>query len=265
MSTDALVAIAAAELGIPSVCLQQGWASVVHVGLRHMQFDRMAVWGNGFAKLLEPYNLAQQFAVTGNPALDPRLSPHESPIPRLGTGRQVLFSLQTVTPMIPAAAMSSFIDLIARIATDCPGTTLLVREHPGHPISRGAFEWSLDAPNLMLVPPEKYALRDVLEASDIVVAITSTTLLEGIALGKPAVVYNCTPLPRYSPDVELWGAGAEVREIETAVTLVQRLLKDDAFYRSFEPGIVRFRDEFFHGLDGEAAKRVARLFDDVKP
>src|SRR5207245_2731811 len=45
---DETINQACAQLGIPTVCVQQGWSPVLHNGFRNMSYTRMTVWGQGF-------------------------------------------------------------------------------------------------------------------------------------------------------------------------------------------------------------------------
>jgi hypothetical protein len=249
------------SLGIPTVCIQQGWASFVHTGFRRMTFSSMAVWGAGFADLLFPLNPEQRFDVTGSIALDPAVG-MRTPLPG-SEAPTALFALQVVAPTIPHTAMVSFLRLIDSVAERCPGARLLVREHPGHPISAQGYGWEPRFPSIALVPPDRYGLRDVLAASDTVVSISSTTLLEGAALLRPAVVVNETSVPRHLPDLEAWGAGIEAKTAEDALAAIVRVLGDDAFRRSFDPGMRAFRAEFFRGADVPGIANTHNLIERI--
>ena len=127
---DELTGAAARSLDIPSICVQHGWAAATNVGFRNMRHTALAAWGAGFAGLLAPYNPDQRFVVTGSPALASNVT---TPVDLEHQG--VLFSLQAVTPTIPRSTMESFVGFIAAAAELLPDVQMLVREHPGHPLS----------------------------------------------------------------------------------------------------------------------------------
>ena len=112
------------------MCIQHGWAPVTNVGFRNLEHTAIAVWGDGFAELLAPGNPGATFAPVGNLSL--RVEGTPGPLTeRVGRGRGVLFSLQTVAPTIPRDAMVSFLAVIQAAAERLPNVPLLVREHPG--------------------------------------------------------------------------------------------------------------------------------------
>jgi hypothetical protein len=249
---------AAHDLGIATLCIQQGWASMVHTGFRNMSFDSMAVWGRGFAALLEPHNPHQHFDVTGSLSLDPGFD-ESAPVPEVNRPA-VLFALQVVAPTIPYRAIRSFLSLIDDVAERLPQAALLVREHPGHPIAAQGHDWTPPS-RVQLVPPDRFPLRAVLDAVDVVVSISSTTLLEGVARLRPAVVVNETSVPRHSPDVEAWNAGVEVATTSDAVEAICRLVENHTYRRSLEPGMKAFRAEYFAGADEPGIANVAAVVE----
>jgi hypothetical protein len=252
---------AARSLNIPCLCIQQGWAPMIHTGFRNMSYSAMAVWGEGFKALLEPFNPAQLFQVTGSIGLDAR---HDAAALSRSAGSPptALFALQVAAPTIPDSAMRSFLRLIDNVAERCPEARVLVRDHPGHGYARSSYGWNPKSPAVALVGPDQYGLAEVLTASDVVVAISSTTLLEGVAMLRPAVVVNETSVLRHSPDLDELGVGIEVKSADDAVETIARLLLDESFRSSFLPAMRLFRERYFDGLP-EASERVAASIDDL--
>jgi glycosyltransferase involved in cell wall biosynthesis len=253
----------AARLGIPCVCLQQGWSPVVHTGFRNMSFDRMAVWGAGFAELLEPHNPDQEFVVTGSPAFDRRDGAGGDLAEQIGGRRTVGFFTGAVSPLLAQADVDEFMALIPAVASTLPDAAVLVREHPAHPLSQARLAELERLPNVLLAPPRRYPLRDVLLNSDVVVSDYSTTLIEGVAMQRPAVVCNQTSMPRYSPDVEAHGVGIEVKQTAAARDAIARLVSDRAFYDEFTARMPAFRNRFFAGADAGAGARIVALLDEL--
>jgi hypothetical protein len=116
--------------------------------------------------------------------------------------------------------------------------------------------------NVVRADPGTVGLADAIEASFAVTSISSTTLLEGIALMRPAVVVSASREVPYSPAIEERGAG---REVSTAAEALAELVRmsDEGYRASFAPGMEAFRAEFFHRVDGGAAGRVAALIGEL--
>jgi hypothetical protein len=247
---DDVAARVGRELGIPSVCLQQGWSPLIHTGFRNLSFDRMLVWGEGFADLLRPDNPELQFHVTGSMVA-------AQPAPPAAERAAVGFFLQGPSPLLGEEELGAFMRLATDVATRNPDRRVLLREHPGYPLDRSDVPLSA-LRNVEFVPASSHSLGDVLAQCRVAVSVYSTTLLESVALGAPSVSYNVTELPRYLPDFAAAGAGIEEREHNAARAAIEQLLVDDAFLASFAPGITAVRNLFFAGAPADAAQRIAR-------
>lgn len=257
---DELANQACRLLDIPCVCLQQGWSPIVHNGFRNMSFSSMFVWGEGFAELLASHNPEQTFVVTGSPVLDAADTASDRLAATLSGRKAITFFLQPLSPLIAPDHLEELSALIRETARRFLDVQVLVRDHPG--IGRH-LEGLEDAGNILLVPPTAYGLAEVLASSTAAISIYSTTLLEAAAMLVPPVAYNMTSLPRYWPDLEAAGAGTEVREREAALSVIERLVTDDAYRDGFLPGMTAVRERFFAGADGGATERIAARIADL--
>jgi hypothetical protein len=258
---DELAAAAARRLGISSICVQQGWSPLIHAGFRGMGHTTMAVWGEGFAELLAPHNPGVRFAVTGNPALDAELSTGRLRA-TIGDSAAVAFFLQSTSAWIREEHLRGFHELVTETAAALPETVVLVREHPGAPLSDDERRRMSSAENVRLVPAPDWSLREVLEAADLNVSIYSTSLLEGAALGTPAVIFNPTSLPPLEPDLVRLGAATRAASVDAAREQIAAGLNDPGERERLREGTAVVRDRYFAGGDAaDAAKRIAALVD----
>jgi hypothetical protein len=259
---DEIVSQACHSLGIPCICIQQGWSPIIHNGFRNTSFTHMAVWGDGFRDMLAPYNPMQEFAVTGNLSFAAESVERSKQLS--GGLPSVAFFLQPSSRLIGEDHQRQVAELISRASSRFPADVLLVREHPGAPLSEVGLESLRRLPNVRLAPATSNPLIDVIRQSRVAVSIYSTSLLEAAALGTPALVFNPTSMPRYSPDVEALGIGVETDSVEAALGTIDRLLHDGTYRQSFIPAMVRFRERFFAGADEQAPVRIIELIDDLE-
>jgi hypothetical protein len=260
--TDELANRAAAVLGIPCVCLQQGWSPFVHVGFRNMSFAAMAVWGEGFAALLRPGNPDQRFVAVGSFALASEVGfGREELAAAVGNRPAVAFFLQPDSPVITPVHQAAFHELVTRTAVRLPGSAILVREHPASPLPTAERE-ALVAIGAQMVKPERFALRAILETAQVAVSIYSTSLIEAVAMGAVPLVFNPTSMPRYEPDLESLGAGLERRSVEDAEDAIAELMCDSEARTALRDAGEGFRSGFFAAEDSPA-DRVISLVDDV--
>ncbi|MBX5440543.1 MAG: hypothetical protein IRZ32_03330 [Solirubrobacteraceae bacterium] len=250
---DGLAAAEARRLGIPIVCVQNGWSPIVHAGFRRMPFDRMCVWGDGFAELLAPHNPGLELVATGHPALRVPDGERDGELARRLEGRPaVACYLQPTSPYIEPRHADALLALVDEVAESAPDAAVIVRQHPGHPVGDRAWPANVvraDAPDVPLL--------DTILAARAVTSIYSTSLIEAAALGRPAVSLNPTALPRLSPDIEAEGAGIEVTEIEPARDALVEMLRSDLAVARFADGTARIRERYFSGLPADAPERVA--------
>jgi hypothetical protein len=242
---------AARQLHVPCLCLQHGWSPIVHNGFRNMTFTELLVWGDGFAELLAPFNPDERFRSVGDPAFDAA-----APVPEPGR-KAVTFFVQAPSQLLAEDNLEEFRQLIRAFAERFPGTSVIVREHPGWPLA-GDERARLEAcPNVVLAPPSTHSLPDLLALSIASVSAYSTTILESIAALVPPIIFNTTSMPRYSPDVDAAGAGRETRSRAEALEELAGLVKDPVRRQAYLPAMESFRARFFGELDGKAGARVA--------
>jgi hypothetical protein len=259
---DELANRAARQLGIPTLCLQQGWSPFVHAGFRNMSFEAMTVWGQGFADLLAPSNPAQRFVAAGSFTLAAEVDTGRTELAATLAGRPaVAFFLQPRSPLIGSEHQDALLELVARTAGRLSQCAVLVREHPAAPLAAGDRR-ALQAAGALLAEPARFSLRAVLEVARTAVSIYSTSLVEAAAMGCVPIVFNPTSMPRYSPDLEALGAGVEARTVEQAEEAVVRLTEDAAARAELRPGLEGFRTRFF--AEGTSpADTVVELLDEL--
>jgi glycosyltransferase involved in cell wall biosynthesis len=256
--TDEILNQAAKRVGVPAVCLQQGWSPVIHPGFRNTTFTAMGVWGEGFRDLLSPASPSQPFLLTGSHMLE--CEARGSGIEPLTNGRPaVAFFLQGLSPVITEKHLEALFALLLSTADALPGAAVIVREHPSDPLSADERSRLEAQPNVVLAPPTGYSLRTVLDAASVTVSTYSTTLVESAALGKPPVIFGLGDEDRYTPDLAAAGAGIQVADPVAALRAIKRLIDDPAARNELAPGMRSVRERFFAGLDGGALDRVVAL------
>ena len=255
---DELINQIGKQLSIPVICLQQGWSPIIHNGFRHMSYTKMLVWGQGFADLLQPLNPEQKFVVTGSHIV--KYSSVDS-INSATTRKGISFFLQSPNKIGTIKIWNQFLELIRWTAKEFIEVPVLVREHPQYLLS-GKERNRLQAySNVKLVSPSSYSLSTVLADSMLVVAIYSTTILEGIAAGVLPLIFNVTSLPSYYPDVQAAGAGVEVKNLEAAKQAIHRVVTDQTYIFQFEAGMKKFRNQYF--ADNNSQKAIGKITKEI--
>lgn len=254
---NALIAGAARALGIRSVCIQQGWSPFIHPGFRNLHFDAMCMWGELFAELLQPHNPRQRFRVTGHHLL--RIADD----PPTAARRAVGFFLQKNSRLITPGAWAAMLDLVAWTADSFPDHAVLVREHPGAPLTPDETAVFAGRRNIEVVPAAVVPLADVLARCKVAVSIFSTTLIEAVGAGAVPLIINLTGSDRFCPDLEAAGAGIEVKDMAAARAALGRVLGGE------EPGMVAamrgLRRRLFAATGAEALRHIEHAIDPPGP
>lgn len=246
------------KLGIPVVCLQQGWSPIFHPGFCNLSYDSMLVWGQGFADLLAPTNPDQKFALTGNFALTSQFRDPLSKPPG------VLFFHQDLDRGLGGVMGSEMnIALAERIAQAWPDVPVHFRPHPLVPLDSAIVARLSRWANITIQRTAEVPLDEALRAVRVSVSIYSTTILESAASGTVPIVFNMTTLPRYCPDIAAAGAGLELRTPDDAFDALRRLLSDDGYLSSFVEPMARFERHFFAARGAAAVENVVAELDRV--
>ena len=222
---DEILARAAAGLGIRSICIQQGWSPIVHSGFRDMRYDAFCVWGREFARLLQPENPRQYFAVTGSHRIEP------TPAAWPAKERAIGFFLQNNSLLITSRAWREMLDFVRWTAATWPEREILVREHPATPLTEEEQSLLAGLPNLKLCPASTVSLDAMLRRTGVAVAFYSTTLLEALAYDATPLIINITGAHHYLPDLAAMGAAIEVKDFHAARAAMHRL-RDGATLRN---------------------------------
>jgi hypothetical protein len=236
----------AKPIGISTVCIQQGWAPVMHPGFRNMNYASMCVWGEAFADMLQTRNPDQHFVVTGNHVVFGR------PQGDVSERNALAFFLQNGAYWLTEQAWRRMLDLIVWTAKRFPDREIRVREHPGAPLTEAELLRLNEAPNIRQMSPGPFSLEDVFSGCRVAIAITSTTILEAVASGIVPLILDVGGFGPYSPDIAATGAAIEVNNYQDARRELERLVDDDRFCASFGPRLADARKRLF-ARNGEQA------------
>jgi hypothetical protein len=219
-TTAAVGAIEAArDLGVREVTLQHGLTSAEYFPTRTGAY---LLWGEEFRGLFEERGTdPAALTVTGAPRLDAlALLDDAAQAKARARGRAawsvaerpaVLFLSHRHSPA-PAGLHEAVDALLVEAAALAPEIDWLVRLHPQE--APGSWDARIAGTRLRLAPPS--ALNDALLAADVVASPFSSTLLEAMLLGRPALQL----LPVAADQVPCYAGAKAV--VSTAQGLVQQ-------------------------------------------
>jgi hypothetical protein len=230
-------------LNIPCYCIQHGFPPIMVTSVKNMNYSKMLVWGEEFAKLLKSYSPEQSFAITGNHIVKKAtFKPDNS---------WISFFLQATTSIISEEAWQQFLSLIKYTAKHFD-YTIAVREHPSYPLTEHEKASLLACPNIKLVPASEYSLDQVLSQSILSVSIFSTTIIESLIKGVVPLIVNLTDAPHYSPDLAGKNAAVEVHSVEEAKQALHKLLDNKEQLYFYAKQMEQIKNQYC-AFDGEQA------------
>lgn len=250
-SNNEIVNQACKKLGIKTICLQQGWSPIIHSGFRNMSYSKMLVWGEGFAKLLAPYNSEQKFVAVGSHILNSSIKDK-----KVYKQKTISFFLSAPSGLLTPKIWDEYFNLIIWAAQELNEHKIIVSDDPVQPLSEDKIKLLKQFNNLTIVSPSKHKLRDTLNSSDATVLVMSTVILESIAANVLPLIFNITSLPDFFPDVSAYGAGIEVKNAVDAQKILKKIATEDDFINSFNPTMEKFRKEFFSGWGENAVRKI---------
>ncbi|WP_080510168.1 CDP-glycerol glycerophosphotransferase family protein [Halorubrum distributum] len=260
------VATVAADEGTPTLLIQHG------VDLPSRRYvpvsDQIAVWGERWQKVMQAKGVGpDRTEITGAPQFD-HLA-HYSAKDQSQVREQLSVSVdsQAFTVLLASQPFDDTIrsDLIQTAigaVSKLPDVELILRPHPREDteLHRNA---ATDMSNVQV--SENDDIHDLLFASDVVLALRSTVVLEASLLSRPVIILNVSSeKPPISEFSEQNGFTEVTNQIE-AHQCIEEMRNDPnciTRYVEKQPGFGR---EYALNEDGGAASRVARLVETLVP
>lgn len=249
------------RFGIRSVGIQHGIPGEPN-GHSIVRVDTFAAWGvatEQWYRALAPQTT--RFAVTGNPRFDALARR----APRTPNPARIPFTITVCTGFMGDFSVGAtelenllMMEAVLQWAKTREGVRVIHKMHPGEELDYyAAAARALGWDPLMLTTIREPILYDVLEKSDVLVAAYSTTVLESVALGTPAIVFDAIvqrkllPLDRI-PGVTIAFSLGELHQQLDACRVApppdRQMLRSSAELRAY-----------LFDLDGRATERVAAL------
>jgi hypothetical protein len=269
------------RFGLTSLGIQHGMTAEPN-GHSIVRVDALATWGEQTEKWYRAEARQKaRFIVTGNPRFDNlalrSLSPPvpqpaaSAPTRRDGaSASQAGFTVCVCTGFVNDFTTGAshyenllMIDTALEWAAGKDHVRVIHKLHPGE-----EAEYYTDAARVLRWDPQKLTtigeptLYDILERSQVLVASYSSTVLESLALGTPAIVFDGVVRRKllHGPDAPL----NRVPGVAIAYSPDELKVLLDARQAAPPPDRAAFRSsaelrDYLSGLDGEAAARVAAL------
>jgi UDP-N-acetylglucosamine 2-epimerase len=259
--------------GVPAVALQHGILYPRYYSYRHEadesacpRPDRTAVFGEDARRLLVArggYD-PESIVVTGSPKFDALIDAAHSwnrdeTRARYDVGikeRLLLVASRFREIRDTHRAIGSEFAALARAVEALRGVKCIVKPHPAE--TAAPYEACLrqiGARKVRLAAPSADLVR-LVHAADALVTVESLTAMEALVLQRPVLVLN---MPSHLKDLVDRGVALGVPAGADPAPALRTLLFDEAAQERLSEGRRRYVDDFAHGIDGEATRRIVDL------
>jgi hypothetical protein len=275
--------VAAKRLGVPTVAVQHGVIHSKHRGYMHSTReispnggvespfcpipDRTAVYGPIHKYLLTDLSVypPDRVVVTGQPRYDrmahiERLYSRERFLQQRGIDPEhkvILWTTQChgLSMEENHRNFTTVLGTVSRLEK----VTLIIKQHhnEGPTYARMIRNYLANQNVNAVITSGDSDTYEQLFACDLLISKTSTTIIEAVALGKPAIILNLTG--RAAPiglDFAKEGIAVDVSRADDLGAAIQELLVDD---RKLARNRMRFLKRYLYKLDGKATERLINL------
>ena len=102
----------------------------------------------------------------------------------------------------------------------------------------------------------------LINASELLITVSSMTGLEAMILDKPLITINLTDLPDTFPYAE-YGASVSVSRPEDFTPAIEKCLNDNQVKKKLKIGRERFIRDYLHALDGKSTDRIISVVESL--
>lgn len=241
-----------AEIGrkhkIPVYCFQWGifYRNKLRTAFSGMRFTRFLIWGEIFEGQLKEFNPGLEYTRLGHVFFSDEKR----------VGEKIIFLSQGQGEHIEREDCDSYMELAVSLASRFPNRVTW-RPHPSNPLQSAELEYLRNGKVHVL--DSRLSLEDQLKDSVAAVGISSSSLIDALAVGVIPITFNTTclkyfPFPLIEKDI-----GLECRDFDAALRDISLLLKDSNQIERFQNNIRKNRTLFFGNSDLNSRQEQVRL------
>jgi hypothetical protein len=230
---------------------------------RNLKPDYFLSSGRIFSKIKEKYNEAENVLITGLPRYD--VLANASDI----YSKNEFLKLYKINPKNKVILWTTQCHALSKeentanyqtvfgAMKDLEGVTLIIKQHPaeGESYTEIIRNYIEDCQVDCLITPKNSDTYEQLSICDLVIAKTSTTVIEAVALNKPIIILNLSGVPD-SVEYVREGIALGIYAKHNLRDGIKKLLSDDSELASNR---AKYIENYLYKIDGLATDRVVRL------
>jgi len=229
--------------------------------------DLMVLPGEKFKKIYMKYRTptSEKYLITGQPLYDKVTKVQfkkQETLQKLKIRfeKVILFASQ---PVHQAKTVGFTLDMkkdalngLLNLAKELPDVGLIVKLHPIRDDKKLIHQVFSKARNVTIIG--KADILELINASDIVVTIWSTTAVESLLFKKPVIILNFWPGFTLPTDYVECGAFLVAKDAKTLASLAKDVLDGTASFPN-EQAVSQYLQQLSYKVDGHSADRIAAL------
>ncbi|MGJ1537756.1 hypothetical protein ACR784_22290 [Sphingobacterium multivorum] len=232
------------QYNIPSICIQQGWPSVMHSRFRNMNYNYFLTWGNTFNNLWRKYNPAPKYVSMG----------YCHKVPEPIKENIITFFLQAPIIILNKEYLEKILEFASWCAESFPCYRVWLREHPEYKIDQDWLNRLSTLPNLEIKTGED--LGTILASTKISVSAFSSTLMESLAYHSIPFVLEFSSAPFYPQNIKEKKLGYIVGTLEEAKKKMNSVIYNQAIYEENLRMIFLENQAYFSDVGDSAVKNI---------
>lgn len=224
------------QYAIPTVGIQQKWPLLLPYCFKNIPYDYFFTWGKHFITFWKSFNSHTQFLIGGylkNVGLEKEKT-------------KITFFFQSPAVVQGADYYNRFIRFIRKCAETFPNQQFWVREHPEYILPSEIHDQLTAYKNITFLVD--YSLSEIFAETILLVASSSSCLMEGLAYNCIPFVLNFSSVSHYYPDMEKEGFGMVAENEDKGVEKMSRFIKDRVFRATFQQKYFREKSGFFQSF-----------------
>ena len=246
-----IIAVISKSMSIPSICIQQGWPSILNSYFRNMQYAYYFTWGNLFNRLWSERNEIPCFVPAGY---------MYDILPSSGK-KYITFFLLPPLVISDNAYFRMSLDFLMQCAVLFPEQLFCVKEHPEYRIPDDYRNQLHMHGNIIDVSNEP--LSEIYAGTMLVVSHFSSCLMEGIAHGCIPFVFDPASESRFNPDIENMGLGIIASNLEEAVLKMRKFLSTSVQRDCFLRKMNEIKDDLFASHGKDTRKKMVEYINNI--
>lgn len=229
---------------IPSICIQQGWPSILYSKFQNMKYDYYLTWGEQFNILWSKYNPEPVFKEIG----------YLYKVMEKSNQKALTFFLQAPLFILDRVYFDEILTFITYCAGQFEQRPIYIREHPEYKLTQEVKADILNYANVRFV--SDMPLAELFSQTEISISAFSSTIMEGVIHDVIPFIFNPGSSKGYYPDLQMEGIGIYANSLGNAKIKITELLQGEQAKSELLSNLRKSKPFYFTAHDDNAVENA---------